>query len=129
MTSQLTGVARGVTHRCGHDIWRPRINHRRSNSTSWTCAYCAARRAVEARRRRIQIAIEAYGHQCTVCGETDRDVLTFDHVADDGAAHRRALGSRSPDRLVKWARDNNWPDTLQLLCANCQLRKQRRIWS
>lgn len=81
-------------------------------------------------------AIEAYGGKCACCGEPDPAFLTFDHVNNDGAEHRRELfGSAetagrarpqtSSKRFLYWLRDNDYPDSIQLHCANCQLGKVR----
>lgn len=66
----------------------------------------------------------AYGDTCNHCKETDKDVLTLDHVNDDGAIHRQEVGSGWP--IYVWAIRNNFPDSLQILCANCQMRKLRK---
>jgi len=76
-------------------------------------------------------ALDAYGAICTCCGETEELFLTFDHVNNDGADHRRSLGYGEENgrggssRTLKWMKDNNWPDNMQVLCMNCNLGKQR----
>lgn len=68
-------------------------------------------------------AIEAYGGACVCCGETTPEFLHLDHTNNDGAEHRRELkqGGRGSNSLIvlRWAKDNNWPDRLQLKCHNC----------
>lgn len=66
-------------------------------------------------------AIEAYGGKCICCEEMEELFLTFDHVYNDGQAHRKAVGSGV--RLYRWLRNNNYPDTIQLLCWNCNWAK------
>ena len=71
---------------------------------------------------------------CNNCGEAEFRFLTLDHVNNDGAKHREELrretssrgrtSGRSRDILV-WARDNNYPKSLQLLCYNCNCGKAR----
>lgn len=53
-----------------------------------------------------------------VCGESDHDVLQFDHK-DGLQGEVRVSGIRLYARL----RRENWPDYIQLLCANCHIRK------
>lgn len=78
-----------------------------------------SRRAHRAAQR-AQV-IEAYGDACRCCGETWGPFLHLDHVNSDGATHRRSLTDRN---LVRWAIANGYPDTLQILCANCNLAKE-----
>src|ERR1700674_1431766 len=60
---------------------------------------------------------------CTVC---DLDMLTLDHIEDDGQNHRNAAGNRrlSGDALYTWARRNNYPGNFQTLCSSHQLKKR-----
>jgi hypothetical protein len=55
------------------------------------------------------------------CTITDLDMLTLDHVNNDGAAHRKQIGQRT---LYRWVRKNNFPDGFQTLCGGHQLKKQ-----
>lgn len=68
-----------------------------------------------ARRRK---AIAAYGGACVCCGETNREFLTFDHIDGWGAAHRATVGEGATV-IVNWIIKNNYPDTIRLLCWNC----------
>lgn len=69
-------------------------------------------------------AIKAYGGKCVCCDEEEEIFLTFDHVFDDGQAHRKVAGTGP--RLYRWLRDHGYPDTIQLLCWNCNWAKSRR---
>ena len=60
---------------------------------------------------------------CRNCGETDTNVLQLDHVNNDGVRHRQQRGVCSGAGMMKWATRNGYPDTLQLLCANCHAAK------
>lgn len=64
----------------------------------------------------------AYGRVCTCCGEAQPEFLTLDHVNNDGNAHRKELGSQG-ERFLKWIIANNYPNTIQILCWNCQWGK------
>lgn len=68
------------------------------------------------------LVINAYGGKCVCCGETETAFLQLDHVNDDGAAHRKEIGAGH--RTYLWASKNNFPDTLQILCANCNMAKR-----
>ncbi len=73
--------------------------------------------------------IKAYGGECKCCGESDYNFLVLDHVHNDGASHRREIGKTYGHRpssvsMFRWAKKNDYPDILQLLCANCNLGKQ-----
>jgi hypothetical protein len=63
-----------------------------------------------------------YGNKCACCGEEDKRFLTIDHVNNDGAEHRRILGKKS-ETLMSWAKKQGFPNSLQLLCWNCNLGK------
>ena len=67
-------------------------------------------------------ALDAYGNACICCGETEPDFLAFDHVHNDGAEHRKTLGGGG-SKLYKWLEENNYPDTIQILCHNCNFSK------
>lgn len=69
-------------------------------------------------------ALEAYGNKCSCCGESTFEFLHFDHVNNDGAQQRRELNaSKSNSKILRWARDNGWPNSLQILCHNCGMAK------
>lgn len=75
------------------------------------------------RERLRDEAIAAYGGACSCCGETHAVFLAFDHVDDDGAAHRLQVRPGAP--FYRWLRDNGYPDSIQLLCHNCNWAKWR----
>lgn len=67
-----------------------------------------------------QLAIDVYGGKCANCGVAHSAVLTLDHVNNDGNEHRKQI---SENRLFLWACKNGFPDSLQLLCYNCNIGK------
>jgi hypothetical protein len=71
-------------------------------------------------KRRLDL-INAYGGKCACCGETESEFLILDHIDGGGNKHRKEIGRTS---MGRWARKHNYPDTLQLLCANCNLSKE-----
>jgi len=71
--------------------------------------------------------------KCSRCGETDPDVLVLDHINDDGRAEREKLSIASRDsnggvirgqRSYEVYKKSGYPDGLQVLCANCNTKKQ-----
>jgi len=65
-----------------------------------------------------------YGHQCTCCGETTPEFLAFDHVNNDGAHHRKKMVGWDFLALYRWAKRHGFPDSLQVLCHNCNVAKE-----
>lgn len=84
----------------------------RTKYPSETAEYSRARY-----RREKDQAIAVYGSRCVSCGSTDR--LEFDHVNNDGAAHRREVATREWLRRVgnSGVPDPEW--AVQLLCLPC----------
>ena len=91
--------------------------------------YCDAHKAFHNARlnrlyhERERKIITAYGGCCNKCGEARFGCLELDHVNDDGNIHRRELGCTGGPKLQQWIIKNNYPNTLQLLCANCHRLK------
>lgn len=79
------------------------------------------KRARDKDRRWYDEAIAAYGGKCNCCGEDKRYFLCLDHINNDGAEHRKGLGST----IALWAKRNNYPSSLQILCYNCNNAKAR----
>lgn len=74
--------------------------------------------------RKLQnIIFDHYGSKCACCGENEQTFLSVDHKNNDGAQHRKKIGIGHI--LFRWIIDNDFPDTLQLLCCNCNLGKHR----
>jgi hypothetical protein len=92
------------------------------------------RRRKEMRKLAATLKLEALTHygpegilrccweNCTV---VDTDMLSLDHVNNDGAKHRRKSGQRlGGEKLYRWVIQENFPDGFQTLCMNHQLKKQ-----
>lgn len=71
--------------------------------------------------------LENYGGLRCDCGKDDADVLTLDHVNDDGAEHRRETGTRGFN-FYMMLRKSGFPSEppLQVMCLNCQIKKRQR---
>lgn len=92
----------------------------KDTSDGTTCSKC---RAVNKDRFILQrlTVLNHYGSKCACCGETEEMFLCIDHKNNDGAAHRKEIGTGS--RMMKWIIDNGFPDTFQVLCQNCNIGK------
>lgn len=91
------------------------------------CADCAVKRSEASRasqKRLRQKVIAAYGGKCVCCGEKTYEFLTVDHKNNDGAKHRRELKVTGVATMMRWIVRNGFPDTLQVLCWNCNAAKQ-----
>lgn len=102
----------------------------------WNCQFKKKIKEVQSlspSKRQLQLAknvqlvklqcMEKYGGVCS-CGEFDLDVLTLDHINDDGAKHRKETNMRGSGFYL-YLRRNNFPNNppLQVLCIKCQYRK------
>jgi len=66
--------------------------------------------------------LDAYGSQCTCCGEKEMSFLTIEHINHDGGKHRRKLGNNGGQSVWRDLRKKGWPKNgYTLLCWNCQL--------
>lgn len=65
--------------------------------------------------------IQHYGGKCSCCGETQYEFLSLDHVNNDGHKHKKV--GVTAHTLHQWAKNNGYPDTLQVLCYNCNCAK------
>lgn len=62
--------------------------------------------------------------KCAYCGVTDMDILTLDHINNDGSQHRRTISGG--DKLYRWLIQNDYPKGYQVLCYNCNIKKFRK---
>lgn len=92
-----------------------------------TCTKCLDVKAAAIKRRNLKIKLEAMEHYggavCANCGLTGHIFLTFDHIANNGAIHRREDPTVKAG-MAKWLRRNNYPEGYQVLCWNCNMGKQ-----
>lgn len=58
---------------------------------------------------------------CNGCGIENVEVLTIDHIHEDGAAHRKEIGQS----VQRWLIANKFPEGFQVLCWNCNHAKHR----
>lgn len=90
------------------------------------CASCRTKRneqnKIEVRVLRKAV-LDAYGHVCVCCPQHANhpdEFLSIDHVGGWGKDHRIASGSRiSGASLYRWIIKNDFPDSIRILCYNC----------
>ena len=60
------------------------------------------------------------------CGVVDPDMLVLDHIADDGAAQKKALGPSNGRgwNFYRFLRRNGFPSGYQTLCCNHNHKKE-----
>lgn len=68
--------------------------------------------------------IAAYGGKCHCCTETIISFLNLDHVAQDGAKHRKQFNGSNVG-VYRWAKVNGYPSTLRIACFNCNIASFR----
>lgn len=84
-------------------------------------------RQVQTRRAGQEAKYEVFIHYsadpptCANCGIDDVDVLCIDHINDDGAEHRKHVGSGKA--LHYWLKREGYPLGYQVLCRNCNWKK------
>ena len=69
-----------------------------------------------------QIVLDFYSNNtlsCKNCNINDTDVLTIDHINNDGYKHRKEIKGN----LYFWLIKNNFPEGFQVLCFNCNHKK------
>ena len=59
------------------------------------------------------------GTSCACCGELHIEFLTLDHIAGDGAEHRRKLKTSSGNNFYQKLKKLGFPPGLRVLCYNC----------
>lgn len=95
-------------------LGRPRVRAIRSAETT------EQRRAY---KQRLKMAcLNSYGGPvCVGCGENNHECLAIDHIANDGAEHRRS--DRGAKNTYDWLRVRGYPPGFQVLCGNCNYLK------
>lgn len=74
------------------------------------------------KRKKLQQKYTVFNHyskgtmSCKCCNENTYDLLTIDHINNDGKAHRKELKSHY---MYRWLIKNNYPKGFQVLCMNC----------
>lgn len=56
------------------------------------------------------------------CDINDSDMLSVDHINDDGAEHRRKIGKNT--NIIEWLFKHDFPEGFQILCHNHNYKKE-----
>lgn len=82
------------------------------------------RKYAREKHRRYKLKVfEHYGMKCSCCGESIYEFLTVDHINNDGAEHRKVIGTGGTS-MYYWLVHNNFPEGFQTLCWNCNCGKR-----
>lgn len=73
-------------------------------------------------KSRKKLVYDHYGWLCRCCGETNELFLSIDHVNNDGNTDEWR-GRSAPTRYKKII-DKGYPDSIQILCMNCNWGKR-----
>ena len=103
---------------------RKAILAQKQNYWQLNAAKLKIRRQIKRRQLRSRLLWHYSDGQglCVCCGETEERFLSIDHIANNGANHRREIGV---DQLHRWLEKNNYPEGYQTLCMNCNWGKHR----
>lgn len=108
----------GVTFFQKHYSRGPCQNFEKRKFCSRKCCGASIRVEKNAKQRRKEQVLKAYGGVCCCCGEHRPEFMSLDHVNNDGAEHRRQVGQSN---VYAWAVKNGFPDSLRLMCFNCNM--------
>lgn len=125
--SYRSSRGRWVCRTCKNDktsAWRRQSSQRRDDAHGRRIVADVGRK-----RQSRQRALELLGARCACCGQTRAVFLQFDHINNDGAAHRRRIGYNSGQASWRWILKNpaTAHEVLQVLCANCNAAKAIEI--
>jgi hypothetical protein len=69
-------------------------------------------------KREREQCFERYGRVCACCGEDRYEFLSLDHIAGNGAQHRREM---KITKMARWLIKNGFPEGFRVLCHNCNM--------
>ena len=81
-------------------------------------------KALLKRRKLRKDIIQAYGGKCVCCGEAEEAFLVIDHIDGGGTKERREPG-KGGVAFYWFLKTNCFPEGYQVLCANCNMAKER----
>lgn len=87
------------------------------------------KKILSTRAYKLALKVEVLAHysggkpKCARCPIDEVRFLALDHVANDGRAHRRS----GVKHMHLWAKKNGFPPIFQVLCHNCNTRKQAEL--
>lgn len=106
--------AAGICQRCPNKTLNNRVH-------CPTCEETQRSRHASRHKALRQQVIAHYGGACR-CGQSVYGFLTIEYKHGGGVKHRREVG---PARLPQWVIENNYPDTIEILCWNCNCSKNK----
>jgi hypothetical protein len=117
--SKNKAIANGI---CRYCLINPKED---TKSMCASCLYKHGKKQKQNYQNLRQACLNGYGNKCACCGQNNHKYLQLDHVDNDGAQHRKELFNNNHRKgsIYPWAFKNNFPDNLQLLCANCHQAK------
>jgi len=78
------------------------------------------------------LVLDYYGGACACCGESREPFLVIDHMDGGGNDHREEIKPSATHgrggggaHMYKWLVANDFPPGFQVLCANCNMAKDR----
>jgi hypothetical protein len=75
------------------------------------------RQSRKAKSRIRERLYDMYGNKCVLCGFDNILALTLDHINNNGAEERKALGERG---VYYRALEKYRPNEYRIICMNCQ---------
>lgn len=102
---------------------RCRARHPVLNSVH--CERCEVNSKISAAKYRHKQKLKIFKHYggcCACCGNPNMKLLQIDHINNDGCKTRKKNGNASFNVSLAIVK-NNFPNDLQLLCANCHMIK------
>lgn len=84
------------------------------------------RRSEKNKKIRLKLKIEVmskYGAICQCCRESRIELLTIDHIKNNGAAHRREINIRGGHEFYLYLKKQLYPEGYQVLCWGCNSSK------
>ena len=86
------------------------------------CKKCTHKKSSAKNKLIKTLILDNYGHECVGCGNKDDDILTIDHINNDGWLERKTEKNSLYRRLIKLGFPK---DNFQVLCYNCNIKKYK----
>lgn len=87
-----------------------------------TCDFCRQIHKNKIIKLRQQL-LDIYGHKCAICGQSEFNFLTLDHINNDGAKEKRIVPQNHS--ILRKAIKEKDSSKYQILCMNCNHAKDK----